>query len=254
MHIVSWNINGLKGHWEHFQRAISMLQPDIFCLQEIRTKVELGQFDVPGYNGIFNPAELSQYYGTAVYLRNGIQPINVELASLTEQNEGRIIMVELPDCFVVNSYWPFSAYSPDGKWLRHRLAWNKRFKEYVHRLQKRKLVIICGDMNLVSTVLDAWDGVAIRKSGCFYPEEHADFEALLTDEHLVDSFRAMHPDECRFTEWAHSKDDAYRKENKGFRINYFLVSDALMGQVTQSDMLSDVMGSEQCPIELKICR
>lgn len=260
MDIVSWNINALRAHEEAFRKAIETLQPDVYCLQEIRIREDQMTFPVKGYHSYMNPADLSQYYGTAIYMRNEIHPLSLTFDQYQSEfgYEGRIIAAEFAAFYVVNSYWPFSLRSNDNKWLKHRLSWNSWFCGFIHSLQVKKPVIICGDMNIVREPADAFDGKSVKKAGCFYPEEHEAFNRLLNEEKLVDVYRYLHPQiedlgrEGHYTTWSYSTDGVNRKNNEGFRIDYFLVSESLLPNVLSSDIHDDIYGSDHCPISLKI--
>lgn len=260
MKIISWNINSLRAHEQYFRRVITALQPDIFCLQEIKVREDQHTFPVMGYRSFMNPAEASQYYGTGMYVVNTIHPRSITFdPPLTGYDyQGRIIAAELNDLYVVNSYWPFSSYHKDSYWLTYRLRWNEYFQDFIHMLQEKKPVILCGDMNMVRQDIDAFDGKAVKKVGCFYPEEHTAFEKLLQEEHLTDTYRYLHPvleveeGSGHYTAWAYSKDDVNRKSNQGFRIDYFLASDSLLPRILSSELLPEIYGSDHCPIILEI--
>lgn len=261
MRIVSWNINALRAHETPFRKAIGELRPDIFCLQEIKVREDQQTFPVKGYRSFMNPAEMSQFYGTGVFVKNSLRPLSVTFDRPLQgyDYQGRVVAVELQHFYVVCSYWPFSAYDKEGKWLKYRLAWCSQFLQFIHELQAEKPVIICGDMNMVCEAADTFDGIAVKKAGCFYTEEHQAFDHLLQEERLVDSFRALHPltpeqqgGSGNYTAWAYSKDDAQRNANQGFRIDYFLVSECLMPSVVTSTILPDIKGSDHCPILLEI--
>lgn len=260
MKLVSWNINALRAHEEAFREAMAVLQPDIFCLQEIRVREDQLTFPVTGYHSIMNPADLSQYYGTGMYFRNEIHPLSVTFDQYESEfgYEGRIIAAEFPQYYIVNSYWPFSQQSADDKWLMHRLEWNYWFIGFIHELQEMKPVIICGDMNIVHGPEDAFDGKPVKKAGCFYPEEHTAFDKLLKEERLVDTYRYLHPltasegRDGHYTTWSYSKDDINRKNNEGFRIDYFLVSKSLMPSIVNSEINENILGPDHCPISMMI--
>ena len=261
MKIVSWNINALRAHEAYFRKAMAELQPDIFCLQEIKVREDQQTFPVSGYHSMMNPAMMSQYYGTGVYMRNDIRPLSVTFDRPLEDYDyqGRVIAVELEKCFLINSYWPFSAYRKDGYWLTYRIKWNNQFQDLIHELQAKKPVIICGDMNMVRDTADTFDGKAVKKAGCFYPEEHDVFERMLREEHLIDSFRFTHPipdgittGSGDYSAWAYSKGDEQRAANQGSRIDYFLISETLLPALNFSEILSDIHGSDHCPILIDI--
>lgn len=260
MKIASWNINALRAHESSFRKAMAELQPDIFCLQEIKVREDQQTFPVKGYHSIMNPADMSQFYGTGAFLRNDIRPLSITFDFRMDayDYQGRLIAIELGNFYVVCSYWPFSAYQKDGYWLKYRIEWCKQLQDFVHELQEKKPIVICGDMNMVHTSADAFDGKAIKKAGCFYPEEHEAFDQLLQDERLVDSYRALHPllesngRAGTYSAWAYSKGGEQRNNNEGFRIDYFLVSETLMPKVKSSEVLPDIEGSDHCPIMLEI--
>ena len=235
---------------------MSSLQPDVFCLQEIRVREDQRTFPVKGYHSIINSADMSQYYGTAMYFKNGIHPLSVTFDQYESEfgYEGRIIAAEFPCYYLVNSYWPFSMRSADNKWLKHRLAWNKWLLAFTHLLQQKKPIIICGDINIVHEPVDAFDGKAFKRAGCFFPEEHEAFDRLLAEEKLIDTYRHLHPqEEClgrngRYTTWSNSPDGVNRRNNEGFRIDYFLVSKTLMSSVSSSVIHDGLEGSDHCPI------
>lgn len=251
MKIISWNINALRKHEKAFRNVMQQEQPDVFCLQEIRTREDQMEFRVEGYKAYLNPADLSQYYGTGVYIKNGVHPLSITFDPPVDGHdyEGRIEAVEFERFFLVNSYWPFSSTK---EFLQWRLEWNSLFNAFIQKLQQRKPVIICGDTNMVRGPLDTFDGKYIKKAPCFYPEEHEPFERLLKEQRLIDSYRYLHPDETAQSEWAYGKDDIYRKKRQGFRIDHFLVSEDLIGNVSSSDVLEQYKGADHCPICLNI--
>lgn len=256
MKIVSWNINSLRAHEIAFRKAITELNPDIFCLQEIRVREDQQTFLVKGFRSYMNPAERSQYYGTGVYIKNNIYPRSIVFDSPLDgyDYDGRIMAIELNSFYLVNSYWPFSAYDKNNRWLNYRLKWNKYFQQFILSLQKKKSVVICGDMNMVRCDCDSFDMKSVRNVGCFYPEEHDAFERLIETANLVDSYSALlAPDESvKYTVWTNSKDGETRCEGRGFRIDYFLVEKALMQKVRSSKIMDNIYGSDHCPILLDI--
>ena len=198
-----------------------------------------------------NPVALSQYYGTGVFIKDYLHPLSITFGPPVEGHdyEGRIEAIEFESFFLVNSYWPFSSTK---KFLQRRLEWNRLFNAFVQRLQQRKPVIICGDTNMVRGPLDTFDGKYIKKAGCFYPEEHEAYERFLKEQHLIDSYRYLHPDGTAQSEWPYDKKNAYRKKHYGFRIDHFLVSKDLIYKVGSSDVLEQYKGSDNCPICLVI--
>ncbi len=250
MKIVSWNINSLRKHKEAFLSAIAELQPDIFCLQEIRGKAEACSFEIDGYTPKMNPAQQSGFYGTGVYAKDEIEPYcTYDFPMPDGVHQGRIIKMEFDEFVLINTYWPFSS---NKKFLEYRLEWCKRLEAFVHEIQETKPVIICGDMNTVQASIDAYDGKATKNAGCFYQEEQEAFRQLLANEHLVDTYRYLHPTKQKFSVWPNAKDDIHRKNNEGYRIDFFLISESILDKVRTSDVLCNVMGSDHCPIMLDI--
>jgi exodeoxyribonuclease-3 len=251
MKIISWNINSLLAHEMAFRNVIDQEQPDIFCLQEIRAREDQIAFRVEGYRSYLNPATLSRYYGTGVYIKNCVHPLSITFDPPVPGHdyEGRIEAIEFENFFLVNSYWPFSSTI---EFLQWRLEWNERFNSFIQSLRQRKPVVICGDTNMVRGPLDTFDGKYIRKKPCFYPEEHEAFERFLEVQHLIDSYRYLHPDGTAQLEWPYDKKNIYRKNRQGFRIDLFLVNEDLISNVSSSDVLEQYEGSDHCPISLSI--
>ena len=171
MKIVSWNINALKAHEKAFRYAVDLLQPDVFCLQEIRTREDLHAVHVKGYRSYMNPAKQSQHFGTGIYIKNDIRPMSITFDPPFHDYEyqGRVMAMEFGKFVLVNSYWPFSMRSKDNNGLKYRLEWCNMFQEFVHKLQTRKPVAICGDMNIVRFPFDAYDGKSIPKIRNYHP-------------------------------------------------------------------------------------
>ncbi len=254
MKIASWNINALKAHETSFREAMTRLKPDIFCLQEIRVREYQATFPVAGYLSYMNPGDEKGYYGTGVYIRDGIHPLSLRFDEPMHgsQYHGNVIAVELDEYFVVCSYWPYSSKSNGVDFLPYRITWNEWFEGFIHKLQCEKPVIICGDMNIVREEIDAFDGKIVKNAGCFYPAEHQKFDNLLINENLIDTYRELNPFGPKFSTWPYSKDNQYRLNNEGFRIDYFLASAQLMPRIKSSEIHTDIMGSDHCPISLTI--
>lgn len=251
MKIISWNINSLRAHEAAFRKVIRKEQPDIFCLQEIRAREDRIAFRVKGYKSYLNPATLSQYYGTGIFIKNDIHPLSITFDPPFPGHdyEGRIEATEFENFFLVNSYWPLSS---NPTFLQRRLDWNELFNSFIQSLRQRKPVVICGDTNMVCGQLDTYDGKYIKKAPCFLPEEHEAFERLLKEQHLIDSYRHLHPDGTAQSVWPNNKRKFFRKNHRGFRIDLFLVSEELISNVNSSDVLEQYEGSDHCPICLNI--
>lgn len=151
---------------------------------------------------------------------------------------------------MVNAYAPYSN-ATDEKWIQIRQHWDYEFHDVLSRLSNKKPLIVCGDLNIVSEDIDAWHGVSVKKAGCFYDWEHRNLESMLKAAGLVDSYRVLHPDSCEYSYFFQNRTE-YRIENKGFRIDYFLVSEDLTPYVKKSEILTDVFDTTNSPILLEI--
>lgn len=246
---VSWNVNGLravlgKGFLDFFDSE----KPDVICLQE--TKLSEGQLDLAldGYTSFFNYAEKKGYSGTAVYTK--IVPLKVTYGMGIEEHdhEGRLITLEFPGCYLVNVYTPNSQRGLVR--LPYRMAWEDAFREYVVSLGKIKPVIFCGDMNVAHEEIDIKNPKSNHQNAGFSDEERAKFTELLKAGFL-DSFRRFYPDKKdAYTWWSYMF--KAREKNVGWRIDYFCVQKTLKDKMKDAIILSDVMGSDHCPVELTV--
>ena len=246
---VSWNVNGLravlgKGFLDFFDSE----KPDVICLQE--TKLSEGQLDLAldGYTSFFNYAEKKGYSGTAVYTK--IVPLKVTYGMGIEEHghEGRLITLEFPGCYLVNVYTPNSQRGLVR--LPYRMAWEDAFREYVVSLGKIKPVIFCGDMNVAHEEIDIKNPKSNHQNAGFSDEERAKFTELLKAGFL-DSFRYFYPNrKDAYTWWSYMF--KAREKNVGWRIDYFCVQKTLKDKMKDAIILSDVMGSDHCPVELTV--
>lgn len=248
MKLVSWNVNGIraccsKGFADVFKR----LDSDFFCVQE--TKVQAGQMDIcfDGYDAYWNYAEKKGYSGTAVFTR--CRPVNVSygMGIAEHDHEGRVITIETQRFFLVCVYVPNS--QEELRRLDYRMHWEDAFAAYVRGLDSVKPVIITGDMNVAHNDIDIRNPQANRRHAGFTDEERGKFSVLL-DSGFTDTFRRLHPDTVKYSWWSYRF--KARERNVGWRIDYFIVSDRLAGSVTEADILTDITGSDHCPVELVI--
>lgn len=247
MKIISWNVNGLraclnKGFEEFFYNE----DADIFCIQE--TKLQEGQIDLnlPGYEMYWNYAEKKGYSGTAIFTR--IKPISVKKGIGIEEHdkEGRVITLEFEDYYLVTVYTPNS--QTELARLDYRIKWEEDFKAYLKKLEEKKPVIVCGDLNVAHKDIDLKNPKTNRKNAGFTDEEREKFSKLL-DSGFIDTFRYFYPtEEGKYSWWSYRF--SARKNNAGWRIDYFLVSECLKDRLKSADILSDIMGSDHCPVEL----
>lgn len=249
MKFISWNVNGLRAVvGKNFKEVFEQLDADFFCLQE--TKMQEGQLDLqfPGYQSYWNYAEKKGYSGTAVFTRH--QPLNVTYGMGIEEHdhEGRVITLEMPDFYMVCVYTP---NSQDGlKRLDYRMQWEDAFRAYLLQLDKKKPVIVCGDMNVAHQEIDLKNPKTNHMNAGFTDEEREKFTILLSSG-FKDTWRTLNPDVKDVYSWWSYRFQA-RAKNTGWRIDYWLVSDRLMPQVTDAKIHTDILGSDHCPVEVKI--
>ncbi len=249
MKLISWNVNGLracvsKNFMEYFNEA----DADVFCLQE--TKMQEGQLslDTPGYHQYFNYAEKKGYSGTAIFVKK--EPLNVTYGIGVEEHdhEGRVITLEYPDFYMITVYVP---NSQDGlKRLDYRMRWEDDFLKYIKKLDKKKPVIYCGDLNVAHEEIDLKNPKTNHENAGFSDEERGKFSDVL-NAGFVDSFRFFYPDtEGAYSWWSYRM--KARERNAGWRIDYFVVSDRIKDKMTEAKIHSEILGSDHCPVELDI--
>ena len=249
MKLVSWNVNGLRAVWNKgFEDIFKNINADIFCIQE--TKMQEGQLDVnfDGYYNYFNSAIKKGYSGTAVFTK--IKPIDVSYGIGIEEHdqEGRVITLEYKDFYLVNVYTPNS--QRELVRLSYRQKWEDDFRAYLKKLDKKKPVILCGDLNVAHKEIDLKNPKTNRKNAGFTDEEREKMTELL-DNGFVDTFRYLYPDkENCYTWWSYMM--KAREKNVGWRIDYFIVSDRIKEEIEDAKILSEVYGSDHCPVELDI--
>lgn len=248
MKIVSWNLNGLLASLKNgVIDALTERSPDIICFQEIRTQKEPTILE--GYAHYWNHGSRDGYSGTAVLLRS--EPIRVFSGFLNDfdDSEGRVITVELEDFYVVNAYVPNS--QQNLKRQAYRIRWDYAFRDHVQELIEDKPVIICGDFNVARSDLDFYEENMRQywaEQG-YASDERSNFETLL-ELGLCDVFRELHPNARSYTWWSNRLNK--RQENRGWRLDYFLISDVLMDGVQAMSHVEEIMGSDHCPIELEV--
>lgn len=251
LRLVSWNVNGLLAVMKKdpgFEQIFSELDADVFALQE--TKLQEGQLelDLPGYYQTWNYAERKGYSGTAVFSREKPLQVVRQIGCEAADDEGRVCALEFP------SYWFVDVYTPNAKnelaRLDERLVWDERYRAFLSELAKQKPVVTCGDFNVAHEEIDLKNPGSNRGNAGFSDEERASFSALL-DAGFTDTFRARHPDLAGAYSWWSYRFRA-REKNAGWRIDYFLVSNDIADRVTGASILSEIYGSDHCPVELQI--
>ncbi len=243
MKIISWNVNGLKSIVEKgFLEEIIAQDPDILCLQEVKS-TEIPEIEnYISYN--YPASELVNFYGTAVYTK--IEPLSVRKGFGDKEfdAEGRVIRMEFENFYLYNVYCPSGASSPER--LDRKNRFYDEFTKYVYKSNKPS--IICGDFNRISAEIDAKNPKNIKGKSGFLPEEQEWFKEILTK--YVDAFRKFHPEGDNFSWWPNRK--GFREENKGYRFDYFLVSNTFENTLIDSYILKDQIGSDHAPITLEL--
>lgn len=249
--LFSWNVNGLRAVMRKdpsFTDVLAATDADVFALQE--TKLQEGQIelDTPGYYQTWNYAERKGYSGTAVFSREKPLQVIREIGAPEADNEGRVCALEF------EKYWFVDVYTPNAQGelarLPTRLAWDKAYREFLVRLSAEKPVVTCGDFNVAHKEIDLKNPSSNRGNPGFSDEERGSFSELL-DAGFTDTFRLLYPDlEGAYSWWSYRFNA--RRNNTGWRIDYFLVSDAVAKAVREASILSDVVGSDHCPVGLTI--
>ena len=249
MKLISWNVNGLRACvGKNFMDFFQEMDADIFCLQE--TKLQEGQIelDLPGYYQYWNYAVKKGYSGTAVFTKK--EPLSVSYGIGIEEHdqEGRVITLEYPEFYMVTVYTPNS--QNELARLDYRMKWEEDFLAYLKRLEENKPVIFCGDLNVAHKEIDLKNPKTNRKNAGFTDEEREKFSILL-ENGFVDTFRHFYPEQEGIYSWWSYRFRA-REKNAGWRIDYFIVSDALKDQLESASIHQEIFGSDHCPVELKL--
>lgn len=248
MKLISWNVNGLRACvGKGFFEFLAAEQPDMMCLQETKLQPEQAP-PVEGYFDYWNSADKKGYSGTALFSKDEPLAVTYDIGIDQHDHEGRVITAEYPDFYLVTVYVP---NAQDGlKRLDYRMVWEDDFRAYLKRLDQQKPVIVCGDMNVAHTEIDLKNPKTNRKNAGFTDEERAKMTELL-GAGFVDTFRAFYPDlEGAYSWWSYRF--KAREKNAGWRIDYFLVSERMMDRVKDARILSDVYGSDHCPVVIEL--
>lgn len=248
MKFISWNVNGLRAcTGKGFEDSFRQLDADFFCLQE--TKMQAGQLDLqfPGYTSYWNYAEKKGYSGTAIYTRHTPLAVTYGIGIDEHDHEGRVITLEMDDFYLVTCYTP---NSQDGlRRLDYRMKWEADFLDYIKKLDEKKPVILCGDLNVAHQEIDLKNPKANRRNAGFTDEERERMTTMLANG-FADTFRTLHPDDVTYSWWSYRFHA--REKNAGWRIDYFIVSDRMMSRVSGATIHTEVFGSDHCPVELTI--
>ena len=247
MKFISWNVNGFRAVLgKGFADIFNDLDADFFCLQETKMQVGQADFSPEGYKSYWFSAEKKGYSGTAIFAKR--EPLSVSYGvDGKHTDEGRVITLEYEDFYLVCAYVP---NAQDGlKRIDYRMEFEDDMREYLSSLDKVKPVIYCGDLNVARSEIDLKNPKANIGNAGFSYEERGKIEELL-GAGFTDTFRYSHPDTVKYSWWSYRF--RARENNAGWRIDYFLVSDRIKDQIASAEILTDVMGSDHCPVLLEI--
>ena len=249
MKFISWNVNGLRACvTKGFQEYFDSENADFFCLQE--TKLQAGQIQLAltGYHQFWNYAEKKGYSGTAIFAKEEPLSVTYGVGIPELDTEGRMITLEYPDFYLITCYTP-NAQQGLAR-IEHRLKWDEAFRNYLCELDRKKPVIACGDLNVAHQEIDLINPASNRGSAGFSDEERESFGKLL-DAGFTDSFRFRNPDATGMYSWWSYRFNA-RKNNAGWRIDYFLVSERIKDRISAAPIYNEILGSDHCPVGLEI--
>lgn len=248
MKLISWNVNGLRACvGKDFEQQFKALDADFFCLQE--TKMQAGQLDIsfPGYTSYWNYADKKGYSGTAIFTKHKPLDVTYGIGMDEHDHEGRVITLEMDDFYLVTVYTP---NSQDGlRRLDYRMKWEKDFQDYLHRLDRKKPVVVCGDMNVAHEEIDIKNPKTNRRNAGFTDEEREKMTQLL-DSGFIDTFRSLYPEQVTYSWWSYRF--RARERNTGWRIDYFLISERLRDRLEDAKIHTEIMGSDHCPVEVDL--
>ena len=251
MKLISWNVNGLRAVYQKgFAQFLKEQNPDVLCLQETKMQKEqrTEEMDFEGYYDYWSCAEKKGYSGTLILSKT--EPISVSYGIGIEEHdhEGRVITAEFEEFFLVCCYTPNSKAELER--LSYRMIWEDDFRAYLKSLEKTKPVILCGDLNVAHEEIDLKNPKTNHHNAGFTDEEREKMTELL-ESGFTDSFRYLYPDATEKYSWWSYRFKA-REKNTGWRIDYFILSDCLRDKIKGADILSDVYGSDHCPVLLEI--
>lgn len=249
MRLISWNVNGLRACVQKgFLDVFRELDADCFCLQETKLQPDQINLELDGYEQYWCSAEKKGYSGTALFAKRKPLSVTYGIGVPELDNEGRVITAEFPEFYLVTCYTP-NAQRGLAR-LDHRMRWDEAFRSFLKELDGRKGVIVCGDLNVAHQEIDLKNPKSNRGNAGFSDEERESFTKLL-DAGFTDTFRYLHPDATGcYTWWSYMY--KARQNNAGWRIDYFLVSDRLRGQIRETPIYHEIQGSDHCPVGLEL--
>ena len=249
MRLISWNVNGLRACMgKGFLDFFNGIGADAVCLQETKMQPHQLELELPGYVQFWNSAEKKGYSGTAIFTKHQPLAVTYGIGMPEHDTEGRVITCEYEHFYLVTVYTP-NAQQGLAR-IDYRMAWEDAFRDYLLELDRVKPVIVCGDMNVAHNEIDLKNPGPNRGNAGFSDQERAAFSRLL-ESGFTDTFRALHPELAGVYSWWSYRFHA-RDNNAGWRIDYFLVSDRLRDKVETASILTEIYGSDHCPVMLEI--
>lgn len=247
MKFISWNVNGLRACvGKNFMDFFKEVDADIFCIQESKLQEGQIELDLPGYEQYWNYAEKKGYSGTAIFTKKHPLSVSYGLGIEEHDHEGRVITLEFEEFFFITVYVPNS--KQELLRLDYRMVWEDDFLKYVKKLEEKKPVVYCGDLNVAHKEIDLKNPSSNHHNAGFTDEERGKMTVALNSG-LIDTYRYFYPDQEGVYSWWSYRFQA-RQKNAGWRIDYFIVSESLKDRLKDAKIHTDVMGSDHCPIEL----
>lgn len=252
--LISFNVNGVRAIMKKdFEADMRRLSPDVLCLQETKAQddqVQEALITFEDYHIYSNSAVKKGYSGTAILSKEKPLSVSYDIGIEEHDQEGRVTTVEYEEYYVVCVYVPNSGSELDR--LDYRTTWDNAFFNYLKDLEKKKPVIVCGDLNVAHREIDLARPKENYNKNAGFTQKEIDGMDVYTSNGFVDTFRHFYPDEVKYSWWSYR--GGARSRNVGWRIDYFLVSDSLVDKVQKAEILNDVMGSDHCPVYLEIKR
>lgn len=252
MKLLSWNVDGLQTRLDALNRLVSEFQPELMCFQKVRKK---GAFltKIDGYFGWLGIMDNGFFGGVSTYIQAGFHfDFEAQRNDMPQwlMETGCLNVIRFDEFILVNSYFPYANMNNEV-FVKNRQRWDYELHDYLTKLTNQKPVILCGDLNIVAQDIDAWDGVSVKNVGCFTEWEHRNFNSLIEQTGLIDTYRYLHPDGKDFSYFFQNRPD-YRLANQGFRIDYCLVSEELLPCVTKSEILTNICDTTNSPLLIEI--
>lgn len=247
MKLVSWNVNGLRACvGKGFYESVASLDADVICLQEIKMQPEQYAPEMPGYEIYLNSADKPGYSGTAIFTRVKPKSVMRGIGVDEHDHEGRVLTAEFEEFFLVCCYTPNAQRELTR--LAYRMEWEDAFRAYLKGLERTKPVVLCGDLNVAHKEIDLKNPKTNHNNAGFTDEERGKMTELLNSG-FIDTFRLFHPDETgAYSWWSYIRNA--RATNAGWRIDYFIASEALRGRLQEAAIHADILGSDHCPVSL----